>query len=122
MSQSFDRFANMKPAVPGITRTPARKTAMKKPATIRQPDYLLLTPLEPSYFGYNNDEVARMVSELALLNIKTVMADTGKELLLYARCSRKETIEELCTAYDIGGILVEVTAVYDQVMIPELAS
>lgn len=87
---------------------------------IKQPNFLLLTPLEPSYFGYENGEVTRMVSELALLGIKTLMVDTGKELILYAQCSRKESLEQLCTAYDIGGMLVEVTAVYDQVMITEM--
>lgn len=84
-------------------------------------NFILMTPLAPSYFGYDDEEVSRMVSELSDLGINTLMVDTGKELLLYARCTSKETLEALCSTYDIGGLLVEATAVYDQVVLTELA-
>lgn len=82
--------------------------------------FILLSPLAPSFFGYDDGEVARMVEELEDLGITTLMVDTGKELMLYARCSCKDTLEKLCTVYDIGGILVESNAIYDQVSIPEV--
>lgn len=84
-------------------------------------DFILLSPLAPSLFGYDDGEVSRMVEELEDLGIGTLMVDTGRELVLYARCHSKDTLEKLCTVYDIGGILVESTAVYDQVAIPEVA-
>ena len=83
--------------------------------------FILMTPLAPSYFGYDDEEVSRMASELSDLGINTLMVDTGKELLLYARCTSKETLEALCSTYEIGGLLVEATAVYDQVVLTELA-
>lgn len=94
-----------------------KKTQQAKLAL--QPTYMLLVPLNPEFFGYTTGEVTRMVNELALVGISTIMTDTGKGILLYARASQKETLEQLCTAYDLGGLLVEVTAVYDQVIIPE---
>lgn len=86
-----------------------------------QPKYILLNPLCPSYFGYDTGEVTRMVNELSLVGVSTLMVNTGKELFLYAHAPRKEMLEQLCTAYDLGGILVEATAVYDQVEITEFA-
>lgn len=94
----------------------------KKDFKTKSCDFILLSPLAPSLFGYDDGEVSRMVSELEDLGISTLMVDTGRELSLYARCGSKDTLEKLCTVYDIGGILVEATAIYDQVVVTELAN
>ena len=86
----------------------------------KQPQFILLNPLRPSYFGYNDGEVTRMVNELEACGIKTLMVDTGQELFLYAQSQYLKRLEDLCTSYDLGGIVVESTAVYDQAIIAEL--
>lgn len=101
-----------------------KERTMKKATTTNtnKKDFILLSPLAPSLFGYDDGEVSRMVQELEDLGISTLMVDTGRELSLYARCGSKDTLEKLCTVYDIGGILVEATAVYDQVVQTELVN
>jgi hypothetical protein len=81
---------------------------------IQHSKFLLLNPLLPSYFGYADSEVTRMVNELKLLGIGTLMVSTNSEICLYAH-STKDNLEKLCTVYDINGMLVEYTALYDQV-------
>ena len=98
------------------------KTSTPKSFKTKSCDFILLSPLAPSLFGYDDGEVSRMVSELEDLGISTLMVDTGRELSLYARCGSKDTLEKLCTVYDIGGILVESTAIYDQVVQTELVN
>lgn len=88
--------------------------------TVKSPDFVLLSPLSPELFGYSNEEVKRMISELALVGIKVMLVDQGREMFFFARSSSKETLEALCTNYDIGGILVEASAIYDQVQVPEI--
>ncbi len=63
-----------------------------------------------------------MVNELQLIGIRTVLVDTGREMVFYARASSKELLEDLCSAYDIGGILVQISAIYDQVVQTELVA
>ena len=104
-----------------VINTP-KERIMKKTTTVNKKDFILLSPLAPSLFGYDDGEVSRMVTELEDLGISTLMVDTGRELLLYARCGSKDTLEKLCTVYDIGGILVETTAIYDQVVQTELVN
>jgi len=111
MNKSFDRYANMKPTTKEVTMN------VTKPA---QPSYLLLNPLSPDLFGYENGEVTRMVNELKLVGINVLMVNTEREILLYAHSS-KTTLESLCTCYDLGGMLVEYTALFDQATILEVA-
>ena len=85
-------------------------------------DFILLSPLQPSIFGYADHEVSRMITELQDVGIQVMLVDTGPEMIFYARAPEKSLLEALCTSYDIGGILVEAAAVYDQVEIRELAS
>lgn len=91
-------------------------TTHKHTAPINRQDFLLLNPLRPSLFGYDDGEVTRMVSELELCGVGTLMVDTGTELYLYAYASRMSTLEDLCTAYDLGGIVLQCAAVYDQIV------
>jgi hypothetical protein len=62
-----------------------------------------------------------MVNELELVGIKTLMVDSGEEIFLYAQSPLLKRIEDLCTTYDIAGVVVQSVAVYDQAIIPELA-
>ena len=103
-----------------FTVQPMKKERTMKKAPLKQQDFILLSPLQPSIFGYTDDEVSRMISELGFLGIRVMLVDTEREMFFYARASRKELLEDLCTAYDIGGILVEAAAVYDQVSIKEV--
>ena len=81
-----------------IVNAPKERIMTKTKAAAPTPkNFILMTPLAPSYFGYDDEEVSRMVSELSDLGINTLMVDTGKELLLYARCTSKETLEALCS-------------------------
>jgi len=89
-------------------------------APINRQDFLLLNPLRPSMFGYDDGEVTRMVNELEFCGVGTLIADTGSEIFLYAKAPRMSTLEDLCTAYDLGGIVVQCAAVYDQIVRTEL--
>lgn len=95
---------------------PKQRTFMSN----RKKDFILLSPLQPSIFGYADHEVSRMITELSDVGIQTMLVDTGPEMIFYARCSEKSTLEALCTSYDIGGILVEASAIYDQVISTEV--
>jgi hypothetical protein len=101
----------------------------KNVAPINRQDFILLNPLRPSYFGYNDTEVTRMISELEYCGIGCLMviagqsrSDTGEEILLYPYASRMSTLEDLCTMYDLEGIVVQCAAVYDQVVRTELVA
>jgi hypothetical protein len=98
-----------------------REKIMKKELAVpvKQPDYILLSPLSAELFGYRQGMESRMCTELQALGIGVMLVDTGKELLLYARARSKETLEQLCTAYDIGGVMVEAAAIYDQMIVSE---
>lgn len=95
-------------------------TNQKARIMTKQQKYLLLTPLQPSFFGYEDAEIRRMVSELGLVGIKTLMVDTEKEVFFYGYSTEKESLEMLCTNYSIQGLLVEMGAVYDQVIQTEI--
>ncbi len=88
----------------------------------QQDTYILLSPLYPEIFGYTNDEVNRMVTELQQAGVNVLMVDTEKEILFYARSSKLSTLEDLCTFYNIGGLVVRSTALFDQVVNVELVS
>ena len=88
--------------------------------TSTKKDFILLSPLQPSIFGYQDHEVSRMITELQDVGIQVMLVDTGPEMVFYARAHDKTLLESLCTSYDIGGILVEAAAVYDQVEIKEV--
>ena len=61
-----------------------------------------------------------MITELSDVGIQVMLVDTGPEMVFYARAPEKSLLESLCTSYDIGGILVEAAAVYDQVILTEI--
>jgi len=99
-----------------IINQPKQRTFM----TSTKKDFILLSPLQPSIFGYQDHEVSRMITELQDVGIQVMLVDTGPEMVFYARAHDKTLLESLCTSYDIGGILVEAAAVYDQVEIKEV--
>lgn len=111
---SFDVTSNLFDTLIHSSKQRTFMTGTKK-------DFILLSPLQPSIFGYRDHEVSRMITELNDVGILVMLVDTGPEMLFYARASKKSTLEALCTSYDIGGILVEAAAVYDQVEIGGLA-
>jgi hypothetical protein len=92
----------------------------KQSAPLNRQDFLLLNPLRPSMFGYDDGEVTRMVKELEFCGVGALMVDTGAEIYLYARAPRMSILEDLCTAYELGGIVVQAAAIYDQVVRTEL--
>ena len=98
-----------------------QRTFMNATLNATKKDFILLSPLQPSIFGYEDHEVSRMITELNDVGIQVMLVDTGPEMMFYARAHDKTLLEALCTSYDIGGILVEAAAVYDQLEIPELA-
>ena len=103
-------------SVTSIINQPTKRTFM----STTKKDFILLSPLYPSIFGYEDHEVSRMITELQDVGIQVMLVDTGPEMMFYARASEKSTLESLCTTYDIGGILVEAAAVYDQVVLTEV--
>jgi hypothetical protein len=105
-----------------VNHTTAKNMTSKALAPIHRQDFLLLNPLRPSYFGYDDGEVTRMVNELEFCGVGSLMVDTGQEIFLYAYASRMSTLEDLCSAYDLGGIVVQCAAVYDQIVRTELAA
>ena len=102
------------------TSANASANATKKDFKTKSCDFILLSPLQPSIFGYQDHEVSRMIAELQDVGIQVMLVDTGPEMIFYARAHNKTLLESLCTSYDIGGILVEAAAVYDQVEIKEV--
>lgn len=100
--------------------TPIHSPKQRTFMTTTKKDFILLSPLQPSIFGYQDHEVSRMITELSDVGIQVMLVDTGPEMLFYARAHDKTLLEALCTSYDIGGIAVEAVAVYDQVEILEV--
>lgn len=93
------------------------KNLSKKPA----PKFILMNPLQPSYFGLEVDQVKEMVGDLSELGIGVMLVEGQNEMYFYAWSHFKGLLEELCTQYSLKGLLVEATGVYDQVEITELA-
>jgi hypothetical protein len=85
-----------------------------------RPKFLLLTPLTPSLFDDDDENTTRMVLEMEERGIKIMVADTGRELLFYGYAAKKEILDDLCTEFNISGLCVEYTAVYDQMISLEL--
>ena len=79
-------------------------TSTKKDFKTKSCDFILLSPMQPSIFGYQDHEVSRMITELQDVGIQVMLVDTGPEMIFYARAHDKTLLESLCTSYDIGGI------------------
>jgi hypothetical protein len=77
--------------------------------------FILLNPLQPAQFGLADDKVSEMTDLLAKRGIKTLLVDTEREFFFYARAFMLETLNDLCTDYNLGGIVAEVSGIYDQV-------
>lgn len=114
---SFDVTSNL---FDTLIHSAKQRTFMTSSANATKKDFILLSPLQPSLFGYQDHEVSRMITELNDVGILVMLVDTGPEMMFYARAPEKSLLEALCTSYDIGGILVEAAAVYDQVEIKEV--
>ena len=93
---------------------------MKKQPIKNLVNYILLNPLQPSFFGLDDSEVSTMISELEDVGVKVMLVDTEKEMFFYAYSPNKTLLEALCTNYGLGGLLVESHGVFDQVIQSEV--
>jgi hypothetical protein len=76
--------------------------------------YILLNPITPEYFGYSPEDVGRMIDDMEDVDIKVLVVDTGKEVLFYACAMVIDILEDLCTCYNLEGVVVEAHALFDQ--------
>lgn len=83
--------------------------------------FVLLNPIQPSYFGLDDDQVQDMIDDLSSYDIHVMLVEGQRELLFYVWSYNKEILEELCSQYCLKGILLESQAVYDPVDMLELA-
>jgi len=84
--------------------------------------FVLLLPLQPSMFNIEKDDIGEMISGLKDVGLDVILVDGGKEMSFFASSTDKALLEQLCTVYDLGGVLVESVAVYDQVVQTEVFS
>lgn len=76
--------------------------------------YLLLNPLKARDFSCTTEEVIESVQEFGC---KVVMSpDTTGETLLYAVSDRRSVLENMVNEVELNGIIVEYTAIYDQIV------
>ena len=76
--------------------------------------YLLLNPLKGRDFGCTTGEVIEAVQEFGC---KIVMSpDITGETLLYAVSDNKSVLENMVNEVELNGIIIEYTAIYDQIV------
>jgi hypothetical protein len=76
--------------------------------------YLLLNPLKARDFGCTTEEVVESVHEFGC---KVIMSpDTTGETLLYAVSDNRSVLENMVNEVELNGIIIEYTAIYDQVL------
>ncbi len=77
--------------------------------------YILLTPLIPSMFGMNTyDEVKESLEEFACSTLMSV--DPLGNTVLFAVANTKEIMINMTETVELPGIVLEYTAVYDQMV------
>jgi hypothetical protein len=76
--------------------------------------YLLLNPLKARHFHCTTEEVIESLHEFGCKAI--LSPDTTGETLIYATSDRKSVLENMVNEVELNGIIIEYTAIYDQVV------
>ncbi|HRV01120.1 MAG TPA: hypothetical protein P5539_05455 [Mesotoga sp.] len=97
-----------------------RATTTKAPTPVVKPKFILLNPIQPSFFGLADDQIHEMCEDLSGLGYGVMLVEAQFEMMFYLWSNSKSSLEEICTEYNLKGVVVESTAVYDQVEMPEL--
>lgn len=76
--------------------------------------FILLNPLNPDDFSCTYDE---MIEALEEFGVKTLLShDTLGNTTVYAVSGSKDTLLNMCETVELPGIVLEYTAVYDQMV------
>jgi len=76
--------------------------------------YLLLNPLKARDFDCTTEEVIESLHEFGC---KAVLSpDTTGETLIYATSDRRSVLENMVNEVELNGIIIEYTAIYDQIV------
>jgi hypothetical protein len=77
--------------------------------------YILLNALNPDDFSCTYNE---MIEALEEFGVQTLFSsDTVGNTTAYATARSKETLVSMCEQVELPGIILEYTAVYDQVQV-----
>ena len=76
--------------------------------------YLLLNPLKARHFHCTTEEVIESLHEFGCKAI--LSPDTTGETLIYATATNKSVLENMVNEVELNGIIIEYTAIYDQVV------
>jgi hypothetical protein len=76
--------------------------------------YLLLNPLKARHFHCTTEEVIESLHEFGCKAI--LSPDTTGETLIYATANNKSVLENMVNEVELNGIIIEYTAIYDQVV------
>jgi hypothetical protein len=76
--------------------------------------YLLLNPLKARHFHCTTEEVIESLHEFGCKAI--LSPDTTGETLIYATADRKSVLENMVNEVELNGIIIEYTAIYDQIV------
>ena len=76
--------------------------------------FILLNPLNPEDFSCTYEE---MIEALEEFGVKTLLShNTLGETTVYAVSATKETLVSMCEQVELPGVVLEYTAVYDQMV------
>jgi hypothetical protein len=76
--------------------------------------YLLLNPLKARHFHCTTEEVIESLHEFGCKAI--LSPDTTGETLIYATATNRSVLENMVNEVELNGIIIEYTAIYDQVV------
>jgi hypothetical protein len=87
----------------------------------KKASYLFLSAVQPEQFGFEQDHVSEMVTELADRKAKIIYnMDSHGEATLHFYTASLADAQEIVNYYNLDGILVEYTAIYDQTVVNQL--
>ena len=78
--------------------------------------YILLTPITPTMLGYRHNHWDSMLKGLRNKGIDVEVSNNNGKELVFAVAPAKDHLDDLCTACNIGGIVLNFGAVYDQIV------